>query len=118
MNNKFLLAWMDDWQMSARLAKLSTANSYELIFCENGLQLTDSGARCVLIIDIGGLAEDEFKQITQLQEDDSVFVIAYNLEMDGPRIKYFRELGCDMVLKRNKLLKNLDTILQKIINAD
>ena len=38
--------------------------------------------------------------------------------MDGARIKYFRELGCDMVLKRNKLLKNLDTILQKIINAD
>ena len=118
MNNKFLVAWMDDWQMSARLAKFSTSNSCELIFCENGLQLVDSGERCVLIIDIGGLAEDEFEQITQLQEDDSVIIIAYDREIDGARIKYFRELGCDMVLKRNKLLKNLDTILQKIINAD
>ena len=118
MNNRFLLAWMDDWQMSARLAKLSTANSYELIFCENGLQLIDSGARCVLIIDIGGLDEEEFKQISQFQEEDSFFIIAYDREMDGTRIKYFRELGCDMVLRRNKLLKNLDTLLQKIINAD
>ena len=114
-----IFTWMDDWQMSARLAKFSTSNSYELIFCENGLQVpVDAAVQSVLIIDIGGLAEDEFKQITQLQEDDTVFIIAYDLEMDGPRIKYFRELGCDMVLRRNKLLKNLDTILQKIINAD
>ncbi len=118
MNSKFIVAWMDDWQMSARLAKLSTANSYELRFCENGLQLTDSGARCVLIIDIGCLAEDECEQINQLQTDDSVFVIAYDREMDGTRIKYLRELGCDLVLRRNKLLTNLDTILQKIIHAD
>jgi len=118
MNNKFLFAWMDDWQMSARLAKFSTANSYELIFCENGLQLTDSGAQCVLIIDIGALVEDECEQITQLQADDSVFIIAYDREMDGARLKYLMELGCDMVLRRNKLLKNLDTILQKIIYAD
>ena len=119
MNNKFLLAWMDDWQMSARLAKLSTSNSYKLIFCENGQQVPkDTAVPSVLIIDIGVLKEEEFKQITLLQEDDTVFIIAYDLEMDGARIKYLRELGCDMVLKRNKLLKNLDTILQKIINAD
>ena len=105
--------------MSARLAKISTSNSYELIFCENGLKVPkDVAIQSVLIIDIGGLNEEEFKQITQFQDDDSVFVIAYDQEMDGSRIKYFRELGCDMVLRRNKLLKNMDTILQKIINAD
>ena len=119
MNNKFLLAWMDDWQMSARLAKLSTSNSYKLIFCENGQQVPkDMAVPSVLIIDIGVLKEEEFKQIPQLQEDASFFIIAYDREMDGARIKYFRDLGCDMVLRRNKLLKNLDTLLQKIINAD
>jgi hypothetical protein len=119
MNNKFLLAWMDDWQMSARLAKFSTSNSYELIFCENGLKVPkDAAVQSVLIIDVGGLKEEEFRQITQLQDDDLVFIIAYDQEVDGSQIKYFRELGCDMVLKRNKLLKNLEKILQKIINAD
>ena len=118
MNNRFLLAWMDDWQMSARLAKLSTANSYDLIFYENGLQLIDSGIQRVLIIDMSSLEKDDFEHIAHLQEDDSVFIIAYDHEMDGAQIKYFREIGCDMVLQRNKLLKNLDTILQKIINAD
>ena len=119
MNNKFLLAWMDDWQMSARLAKFSTSNSYELIFCENGLQVpADAAVQSVLIIDIGGLEEEEFKQIPQLQEVASFFIIAYDREMDGARLKYLMELGCDMVLRRNKLLKNLDTILQKIIYAD
>jgi len=119
MNNKFILAWMDDWQMSARLAKFSTSNSYELIFCENGLKVPkDAAVQSVLIIDIGGLKEEEFKQITQLQDDDSVFIIAFDQEMDGSRIKYFRELGCDMVLRRNKLLKNMDIMLQKIFYAD
>ena len=32
MNNYSVFAWMDDWQMSARLAKLSTMHSYDLNF--------------------------------------------------------------------------------------
>ena len=37
--------------------------------------------------------------------------------IDGGQAKYYKEQGCDMVLPRNKLLKNLDSILNKINNA-
>ena len=118
MNNIFLLAWLDDWQMSARLAKLSSAYSYELVFCENGLQLQDSAAQSVLIIDIDSIEEEEFQKVDHFKDDDSVFILGYAREMDGAQIKHLRELGYDMVLRRNKLLKNLDTILQNIIHVN
>jgi len=113
-----ILAWMDDWQMSARLAKLSTANSYKLIFCEKGLQFPNLETQRVLIVDTDSLEEEDLEKVAHLGQDELTFIIGYACEMDGTQIKYFRKLGCDMALRRNKLLKNLDTILKKVINAD
>ena len=118
MNNVALLAWMDDWQMSARLAKLSSTNSYELIFCENGLKFPDSADKSVLIIDMDNIEEGEFQKADHYKDDDSVFILGYAREMNGAQIKHLRGLGYDMVLKRNKLLRNLDTILQNIIHVN
>ena len=117
MNNKFLVAWMDDWQMSARLAKFSTSNSYELIFYENGLQLPDSVAQSILIVDLDNVEENELQKVSHLQDDDSVFIIGYAMDLDVNQIKHFRGLGYDMVLRREKLLRNLDTILQRVLHA-
>ena len=48
MNNMTITAWMDDWQMSARLAKLSTTYSYQLIFCENWQEFPDLNTNMVI----------------------------------------------------------------------
>ena len=117
MNNIFILAWMDDWQMSARLAELSSSHSYDLVFCENGFLLPNSAVKSVLIIDLDNVTEDEFHKVRHLKDDESVFIIGYALDMYGAQIKHFRELGYDMVLRRKKLLRNLDTILQKVLHA-
>ena len=117
MNNVFLFAWMDDWQMSARLAKLSTTHSYELIFFENGIQFPDSRAQSILIIDLDDIKEDEFQNSNNFLNDNSVFIIGYARKMDGAKIKHFSGLGYNMILKRNKLLRNMNSILQKIIHA-
>ena len=52
-----------------------------------------------------------------LKDDESVFVIGYALDMDSAQIKHYRELGYDMVLRRKKLLRNLGTILQKVLHV-
>ena len=117
MNNIFLIALMDDWQMSARLAKISSIHSYELLFCENGLQLPDAEAQSVLIIDLDSIDADEIQKANHLKNDNSVFIIGYAREVGGTHIKHFTGLGYDMVLKRKKLLRNIDTILQKVIHA-
>ena len=113
-----ILAWMDDWQMSARLAKLSTVNSYELIFCEKSLQFPNLKTQRILIVDMDSLEEEDLEKVAHLGQDELTFIIGYAREMDGAQIKYLRKLGCDMVLRRNKLLKNLNTLLKKVINAD
>ena len=100
MNNIFLLAWLDDWQMSARLAKLSSAYSYELVFCENGLQLQDSAAQSVLIIDIDSIEEEEFQKVDHFKDDDSVFIkkTKPNFKTIGP--KYGKNMKAIASLKR------------------
>ena len=117
MNNIFLLAWMDDWQMSARLAKLSSTYSYKLVFCENRLQFPDSAAQSVVIIDLDSVEKDEFQNVSHLQDDNSIFIIGYAQDLDGAQIKHFRGFGYDMILRRKKLLRNLDSILQKVMHA-
>ena len=117
MNKIFLFAWMDDWHMSARLAKLSTSHSYDLIFFENGIQLPDSKVQSILIIDLDDMEEDEFQNSINVLNDHSVFIIGYARKLNGAKVKHFSGLGYNMVLKRNKLLRNMNSILQKIIHA-
>ncbi len=117
MNNVTVIAWMDDWQMSARLAKLSTTYSYQLIFCENWQELPDSNSNMGIIIELGKLKDDELKQLQELKNNNAIFIIGYKKNIDGGQAKYYKEQGCDMVLRRNKLSKNLDSILNKINNA-
>ena len=114
MNDMTITAWMDDWQMSARLAKLSTTYSYQLIFCENWKELPDSNTNMVIIIELDKLNDDELKQLQELRNNKAIFIIGYNKNIDGGQAKYYKEQGCNMVLRRNKLLKNLDSILNKI----
>ena len=111
-----VIAWMDDWQMSARLAKLSTTHSYQLIFCENWQEFPDSNTNMVMIIELDKLEDDELKQLQELRNNNAIFIIGYNKNIDGRQAEYYKEQGCDMVLRRNKLLKNLDSILNKINN--
>ena len=103
--------------MSARRAKFFSDHLYIIIISENGLQLLDLAAQIVLIIDLDCVEHDEFQKASYLQDDDSVFIIGYAQDMDGAQIKHLRVLGYDMVLRRKKLLRNLDTILQKVIHA-
>ena len=106
-----IFAWMNDWQMSARLAKLSTTYSYELIFCESLIDLPVANSQILMIVDLGNGQKEDLEQIQLIGNDSSIFIIGYAQLINGEQMKYFKECGCDMVLRRNKLLKNLESIL-------
>ena len=113
-----VLAWMDDWQMSARLAKLSTTYSYQLKFCESLIKFPKPDTQILIIIDLRNMQENDLKHIQNIQNKNNIFIIGYTQLIDGGQVKYYKTWGCDMVLRRNKLLKNLESILKKINNAD
>ena len=118
MNNICLLAWLDDWHMSARLAKLSSINSYKLKFFENNLDLPNTSSQILLIIDIDKVDEEKLQDVIKLKDEKYIFILGYIKELDSKRIAYFRKLGYDMVLRRNKLLMNLGPIVKQITNAN
>ena len=117
MNNICLLAWMDDWHMSARLAKLSTLHSYDLKFIEDTLELSNSASQILLIIDMDSVDESKFQGVQHLKDDKTVFILGYSRELDNTQVIQFRKLGYDMVLRRNKLLRNLEPVIKQITNA-
>ena len=117
MNSLRLVAWMDDWNMSARLAKLSTLHSYELKFIEDTLELSNPGTQALFIIDMDSVDEEKFQSVQHLKDDKTVFILGYARKLDSSQVAHFRELGYDMVLRRNKLLMNMGPIIKKITDA-
>ena len=117
MNNNTILAWLDDLQMSAHLAKLSTVHSYDLNFYNEGTNILTTTLPTVLIVDLGGLSENELISIKELPPSNHLTIIGYSQQIAAPQIKYFKEFGCHIVLGRNELLKNLNSIIKKTFNA-
>ena len=62
--------------------------------------------------------KDKFQSIIKLKDEKSMFVLGYIRELDSIRLAHFKELGYDMVMHRNKLLMNLESIVKKITNAN
>ena len=118
MNKIFLFAWMNDWHMSAQLAKLSTLHSYDLKFFEDMPELLNLDSQILLIIDMDKVDMNKFQGIIKLKDEKSIFVLGYIRKLDSIRLAHFKALGYDMVMHRNKLLMNLESIVRKIINAN
>ena len=117
MSNGRIIAWLDDLQMSAYLAKISTTHSYELQFCDTISKISDKLTHTVVIIDLSSTSEDVLQKIVATKKNYNITIMAYCQELNGPLLNYFKDMGCGMVFKRYDLMKNLESILNKIFNA-
>ena len=88
-----VIAWMDDWQMSARLAKLSTTYSYHLIFCENWQELPDSNTNMVLIIDLDKLKSTALDFIVKFCSKVKLF----NFSIESKRVSCALEFNTEKI---------------------
>ena len=68
MNDMTVIAWMDDWQMSAHLAKLSSTYSYQLKFSDNGEGYYDSKTNKVIIIELDKMEDNRLKYIQKFHQ--------------------------------------------------
>ena len=117
MNNSCIIAWLDDLQMSVHLAKISTTHSYALQFCDTISEISDFTSPTAMIIDLNSISEDDLRKIVVSKQNHNVTLMGYCQDLNGPLFNYFKEMGCEMVFKRNELMKNLGSILNKIFNA-
>ena len=117
MSNGHIIAWLDDLQMSAYLAKISTTHSYELQFCDTISKISDKLAPTVVIIDLSSTSEDILQKIVASKQNHNITIMAYCQELNAPLLNYFKGMGCGMVFKRYDLMKNLESILNKMFNA-
>ena len=117
MNKYSVCAWLDDLQMSAQLAKLANLHSYDLNFFGDDFTVSENKIPTVLIVDLLKLSENELKNLLNFSNNKLLTIIGYLHQIAVPQLKYFKDYGCDMVIGRNELLKNLNSILKKIFHV-
>ena len=117
MNNNCIIAWMDDLQMSAHLAKIATTHSCQLQFCDAIAQISDISGPAALIIDLNSISEENLQRIVESKRFQNIIVMGYCQELNDPLLNYFKKMGCEMVFKRSELIKNMGSILNKIFDA-
>ena len=117
MKYNCIIAWMDDLQMSAHLAKISTTHSYDLQFCDSIAQISEIAGPSALIIDLSYTTEEDLQGIVGLKENYKITIMGYCQGLNGPLLNYFKQMGCEIVYKRFELMKNLGGILKKIFDV-
>ena len=116
MNKETLVLYLEDWDMSSRIAKISSDLSINLLFYEEGFYFDQSGVNYTFIIDVKILSENDFRELQSLSKIENIFIIGYIEKIDAAKVKSLNRSGFDIVLKRNELLKNLKKIIYKAIN--
>ena len=117
MNKVLLVGLFHDWQLSARLAKISTQYSYDLKFINSINELLDLEFNGIIIIDIDKLNEYEINKIVKVKCGGAIFILGYTKVINKTKISQIMKKSYDMVLPHDQLLRNLNTIISKIINA-
>ena len=116
MNNKHIIVLLDDLDMCAHLAKLSTVYSYKLEFCDRIDQIKRVSDLAVIIIDLNSISKKDVKKLDNLKKGRRLTFVGCSDELSRPLIHYSKEIGCDIFFKQHDLMKNLDSILNNIFN--
>lgn len=117
MNDVSILVLVDEIDMCAHLAKIATINSYNLIFYKSLEELNVNSYHCDLfIIDLNNYSEQDFREIAGSEVLDKIKMLGYCSKPNSQIIKKFNSLGFDLIIKRGELLKNLNTIIIKMLN--
>jgi len=117
MNKYLVYAWLDDLQMSTQLAKFTNLYSYDLNFFGDDVRIYEITNPTVLIVDLLRLSKNDLNNLLNLPKAELFTIIGYLHDISGQKVKYFNDYGCHMVIGRNELLKNLNSILKKIFHA-
>ena len=88
MKNKHIIAWMDDLQLSAHLAKFASTHSYNLEFRDTVEEISEISGVVVLIIDLNSISEIELKKLVALRQNQSFTFLGFCEELNGALINY------------------------------
>ena len=100
------------------MAKLANLHSYDLNFFGDDFTVFENKIPTVLIVDLLKLSENDLNNMINLPKTELLTIIGYLHQISAPQVKYFKDYGCHMVIGRNELLKNINSILKKIFHAD
>ncbi|MEE2859073.1 MAG: hypothetical protein VX820_05090 [Candidatus Neomarinimicrobiota bacterium] len=116
MNNKTIIAWVDDIETSARLLKLVADNFYDIEFL-NELELVKRVDARVLVVDLNCINEFDLQSLMKYKKNNFFILLGFIKELSADLINYHTSLGCDIVLQRKEFLNNINSIVKKAFHA-
>ena len=117
MNRLSIVAWINDWQISVKLAKISELYSFDLYFFEDISQLLKIDTKILMIIDKKNVNLKKLDEIKKLKNNKYIFILAYKSDLEKTNKSEYSINGYDMILNKKNLLKNIESIIKQVANA-
>ena len=118
MNKKAVVLLVEDWELTARLTKILSDFSIDLIFYDDRFVLDKAISNYIFIAEIEKLNKKDFNYIKILHKQSSILVIGTAMSLNTKKIKKLNNQGFNMIMKKHELLKNLNKIIFKSIIVD
>ena len=83
MNKFSVYAWLDDFQMSTQLVKLTNLHSYNLNFFGDDFTIYEITNPTVLIVDLLRLSKNDLNYLLNLPKTELITIIDYLHEISG-----------------------------------
>ena len=113
MNSGYIIAMLNDLQMSAHLAKISTTYAYELHFCDTISQISYKSIPAAIIIDLNTTSEDDLHEIVASKQNHNITLMGYCQELNGPLLNYFKEDANPKNIEKDLWIEKIE---EKLVN--
>tara|TARA_B110000438_G_scaffold302321_1_gene359668 strand:+ start:525 stop:881 length:357 start_codon:yes stop_codon:yes gene_type:complete len=118
MNKKAVVLLIEDWELAARLTKILSDFSIDLIFYDDRFVFDKAISNYIFIAEIEKLNKKDFNYIQFLHKQSSILIIGTAMSLNTKKIKKLNNQGFNMIMKKHELLKNLNKIIFKSIIVD
>ena len=112
-----ILAFIDDWQISAKLAKITTDFSFDLTFCESLVDPLNIDSYHIVIVAMQNIEDIELNILENKFKKNNIYVLGFMQNLKGNNVKDYKQYGFSIILSQKELFNNLESILKKISNA-
>ena len=116
MTSASIVSLIDDLQISALLAKAADFGSYDLSFCDEFNEINFKKNPNLLIVDLNKISEIHLDKIKNAANKELI-CIGYCFSLNNNLIKYFKNFGFDLIISRENFIKNINSILENVING-
>tara|TARA_B100000029_G_scaffold478620_1_gene524899 strand:+ start:1795 stop:2160 length:366 start_codon:yes stop_codon:yes gene_type:complete len=108
----------NDLEITSKLAKICNNYGYNLQLLDGIELINNLNEITILILQIDNSKNYIEKKIKSINTSHKISIISYTDTINNKLIQHYKKIGCSLILRRSELLRNIHSILIKIIENE